>query len=121
MSLLSLLDIIAVIVCNCVYSNSDKFQKASFFFSVWPSVHTKSAFWITENGDVKWPCDLCHSPLLTTVCACSTIHLAPRQIFKFTRISLDGKIIENDTKTIVWTESILYVFREKTLFSNLSG
>ena len=28
-------------------------------------------------------------------------------VFKFIRISVDGEIIENDTKTIVWTENIL--------------
>ena len=35
-------------------------------------------------------------------------------VFKFIRISVDGEIIENDKKTIVWTENIL-------TFSNLSG
>ena len=34
---------------------------------------------------------------------------------------MDGEIIENDTKTIVWTENILFVFGAKTPFSNLSG
>ena len=42
-------------------------------------------------------------------------------VFKFIRISVDGEIIENDTKTIVWTENILFVFGAKTPFSNLSG
>ena len=34
---------------------------------------------------------------------------------------MDGEIIENDTKTIVWTENILSVFGAKTPFSNVSG
>ena len=34
-----------------------------------------------------------------------------RIVFKFIRISVDGEIIENDTKTIVWTENILSVFK----------
>ena len=34
---------------------------------------------------------------------------------------MDGENIENDTKTIVWTENILSVFGAKTPFSNLSG
>ena len=34
---------------------------------------------------------------------------------------LDREYVENDTKTIVWTENILFVFGEKTPFSNLSG
>ena len=42
-------------------------------------------------------------------------------IFKFIWICVDGEIIENDTKTIVWTENILSVFGAKTPFSNLSG
>ena len=44
-----------------------------------------------------------------------------RTVFKFIRISVDGEIFENGTKTIVWTENILYVFGAKTPFSNLSG
>ena len=44
-----------------------------------------------------------------------------RIVFKFIRISVDGEIIENDTKTIVWTENILFVFGAKTPFSNSSG
>ena len=32
-------------------------------------------------------------------------------VFKFIRISVDGEIIENDKKTIVWTENILFVFK----------
>ena len=44
-----------------------------------------------------------------------------RIVFTFIRISVDGEIIENDTKTIVWTENILSVFGAKTPFSNLSG
>ena len=44
-----------------------------------------------------------------------------RIVFKFIWISVDGEIIENDTKTIVWTENILFVFGAKTPFSNLSG
>ena len=55
--------------------------------------------------------------------ACSAIHLGlmPRFVFKFIRISVDGENIENDMKTIVWTENILSVFGAKTPFSNLSG
>ena len=34
---------------------------------------------------------------------------------------MDGEHIENDTKTIVWTENILSVSGAKTPFSNLSG
>ena len=34
---------------------------------------------------------------------------------------MDGESSENDTKTILWTQSILSVFDTKTLFSNLSG
>ena len=30
-----------------------------------------------------------------------------RIVFKFIRISVDGEIIDNDTKSIVWTENIL--------------
>ena len=44
-----------------------------------------------------------------------------RIVFTFIWISVDGEIIENDTKTIVWTENILSVFGAKTPFSNLSG
>ena len=44
-----------------------------------------------------------------------------RIVFKFIRISVDGEIIENDTKTIVWTENILSVFGAKTPFSIISG
>ena len=39
-----------------------------------------------------------------------------RIVFKFIRISVDGDIIENDTKTIVWTENVLSVFGVKTSF-----
>ena len=39
-----------------------------------------------------------------------------RIVFKFIRISVDGEIIENDAKTIVWTENILSVFWAKTPF-----
>ena len=35
-------------------------------------------------------------------------------VFNFIRISEDGENIENDTKTIVWTENILSVFGAKT-------
>ena len=35
-------------------------------------------------------------------------------VFKFIPISVDGEVIKNDKKTIVWTENIL-------TFSNLSG
>ena len=43
--------------------------------------------------------------------------------FKFMfHISVDGKIFEDDAKTIMWTENILSVFvRANTPFSNLSG
>ena len=34
---------------------------------------------------------------------------------------MDGGNIENDTKTIVWTENISSVFGAKTPFPNLSG
>ena len=34
---------------------------------------------------------------------------------------MDGENIENDMKTIVWTENILSVLGAKTPFSNLSG
>ena len=34
---------------------------------------------------------------------------------------MDAENIENDTKTILWMENILSVFRAKTPFSNLSG
>ena len=44
-----------------------------------------------------------------------------RIVFKFIRISVDDEIIENDTKTIVWTENFSFVFGSKTPFSNLSG
>ena len=44
-----------------------------------------------------------------------------RIVFKFILISVDGEIIKNDTKTILWTENILFVFEVKTPFSNLSG
>ena len=36
-----------------------------------------------------------------------------RIVFKFIRISVDGEIIENDTKTIMCTENILSVFGAK--------
>ena len=39
-----------------------------------------------------------------------------RIVFKFIRISVDGEIIENDTKTMMWTENILFVFGAKTPF-----
>ena len=60
---------------------------------------------------------------LVIMYACSAIHLGPmpRFVFKFIRISVDGENIENDTKTILWTENILSVFGAKTPFSNLSG
>ena len=32
---------------------------------------------------------------------------------------MDGEIIENDTKAIVWTENILSVFEAKAPFSNV--
>ena len=32
-------------------------------------------------GDVKWPCDLCHSRSSTFICASYAIHLGLRQIF----------------------------------------
>ena len=34
-----------------------------------------------------------------------------RIVFKFIRISVDGEIIDNDTKTIVWMENISSVFK----------
>ena len=60
---------------------------------------------------------------LVIMYACSAIHLGPMPsfIFKFIQISVDGENIENDMKTIVWTENILSVFGAKTPFSNLSG
>ena len=44
--------------------------------------------------------------------------------FKFMfHISVDGKIFEDDTKTIMWTENTSFIrfVRTKTPFSNLSG
>lgn len=40
--------------------------------------------------------------------------------FKFSWISVDGEIIEHDTKTTVWKENTLTVFGTKSPFSNLS-
>ena len=53
----------------------------------------------------------------------SAIHLGPmpRFVLKFIRISVDDENIENDMKTIMWTENILSVFGAKAPFSNLSG
>ena len=45
----------------------------------------------------------------------------PRFVFKFIRISVDGENIENDTKTIMWTENTSSVFGANAPFSNLSG
>ena len=60
---------------------------------------------------------------LVIMYACSAIYLGPMPpcVFKFTRISVDGEHIENDTNTIVWTENILFVFGSKTPSSNLFG
>ena len=64
------------------------------------------------DKDIKFPyLNLVRALVIT--CACSAIHLGPmpRFVFKFTRISVDGENIENDRKTIVWTENSLSVFK----------
>ena len=49
------------------------------------------------------------------VITCSTIHQEPMPLFvsKLIPIRMDAENIENDIKTIVWTENILSVFEAK--------
>ena len=70
--------------------------------------------------------------VLIIMYACSAIYLGQeiifsclgpmlRSVFRFIVISVDDENIENDSKTIVWTENILSAFGAKTPFSNVSG
>ena len=68
---------------------------------------------VFENADIKWARDLCHSPFSHN-CMRMLYHSSRGRIarshFQIYRKNVHGEMIENDTKTIVRTESIFGLF-----------